>query len=131
MTWSHLIQQVRDLGDYDTDQEAADVLQAVLTVLGGQLVGEERRDLAAALPREARTVFAGQTPLTEPKDARAFVATVADTLDVTPAQARWHTSSALTALGALAGPALTDRILARLPRGHALLFCRAELAPAA
>jgi uncharacterized protein (DUF2267 family) len=131
MTRSHLTRQVRETGQYDTDQEAADVLHAVLTVLGGQLIGEERCDLAAVLPAEARTVFASQIPLTEPMDARGFVATVADALDVTPAQARWHTTSALTALADLAGPSLTDRILARLPRGHALLFCRAELAPAA
>jgi uncharacterized protein (DUF2267 family) len=131
MTWRHLTQQVRDLGEYGTDQEAAHVLRAVLTVLGGQLIGEERCDLAAVLPGEARTTFASQIPRTEPLDAPAFVAAVAGALDATPAEARWHTTSVLAVLSDLAGPSLTDRVLARLPRGYALLFCRAELTPAA
>ncbi|CAG7657965.1 DUF2267 domain-containing protein [Actinacidiphila bryophytorum] len=131
MTWNHLIAQVRDRGRYDSDQEAADVLRAVLAALGGRLVGEERCELAAVLPVEARTHFAAQIPLTEHADAPAFVATVADALNAAPAQARWHTTSALAALAEVAGQSLTDRILAGLPRGYALLFCRADLQAAA
>jgi uncharacterized protein (DUF2267 family) len=131
MTWSHLVQQVREFGRYPTDQEAEDVLRAVLAALGTQLVGDERCDLAAALPPEARTVFASQIPLTEPVDARGFVDTVARTLDTSSAQGRWHTTSALAALGDAVGEPLTDRLLAQLPHGYALLFCRADLTTAA
>ncbi|WP_031524890.1 DUF2267 domain-containing protein [Streptomyces sp. NRRL F-5123] len=131
MTWKHLIAQVRELGGYDSDEEAVDVLRAVLAALGSQLIGEERCDLAAVLPLEARTDFASQIPRTEPADAPAFVATVADALNTTPAQARWHTTSVLAALTETAGQSLTDRILAELPRGYALLFCRADLRAAA
>ncbi|MFI0723656.1 DUF2267 domain-containing protein [Streptomyces sp. NPDC021224] len=131
MTWDHLIAQVRDLGRYDSDQEAADVLRAVLAALGGQLVAEERCELAAVLPVEARTHLVSAIPLTEPADAPAFVATVADALGTTSAQARWHTTSALAALAEIAGPSLTDRMLAELPRGYALLFCRPDLQAAA
>jgi uncharacterized protein (DUF2267 family) len=131
MTWHQLVQQVRHHGRYDTDTEAEKVLHAVLAALGAQLVAEERCDLAALLPEPARTTFATQIPLPQPLTAPAFVGTVAHALDTTPAQARWHTTSALAALSELADRPLTDRLLARLPRGYALLFCRPELTTAA
>ena len=51
--------------------------------------------------------------------------------DATPATARWDVSSVLGVLPALTGEDLTDRVLAQLPPGYALLFGRAELAPRA
>ncbi|MFD4395527.1 DUF2267 domain-containing protein [Kitasatospora sp. NPDC058478] len=45
-----LLQQVRTLGRYTCDEEAERVLTVVLAALGSQLTGEERCDLAAALP---------------------------------------------------------------------------------
>ncbi|MEV4557871.1 DUF2267 domain-containing protein [Kitasatospora sp. NPDC049285] len=125
------LQQVRTLGRYTTDQEAERVLTAVLAVLGGQLTGEERCDLAAALPEQARAVFAAQIPLPQPVTAPAFVEAVARALNTSLAGARWDASSVLAALAALAGDRLTDRVLAHLPRGYALLFGRADLAVAA
>ncbi|WP_234322591.1 DUF2267 domain-containing protein [Streptomyces sp. NRRL S-350] len=125
------MQRVRDLGRYDTDREAERVLRAVLAALGGQLIGEERCDLAAALPEHARRAFADQIPLTQPLDAHAFVDTVATALATTADAARWHTTSVLAALTELVGQPLTDRLLAQLPHGHAILFGRADLTTAA
>ncbi|MFD5464234.1 DUF2267 domain-containing protein [Kitasatospora sp. NPDC127059] len=127
----HLIQQVRTLGRYTTDEEASRVLDAVLAVLGSQLTGEERCDLAAALPERARAVFAAQIPLPGPVAAPAFVEAVARNLGTSLTAARWDTSSVLTALTDLAGDHLTDRLIAHLPRGYALLFGRADLTVAA
>ncbi|MEU9041054.1 MULTISPECIES: DUF2267 domain-containing protein [unclassified Kitasatospora] len=130
MTWHHLVQQVRDLGRYDTDQKAERVLDAVLTVLGSQLSGDERCDLAAALPDRARAVLAAQIPLTHPVAAPAFVEAVARLLTTTLAAARWDSSTVLTVLSDLVGEQLTGRLLASLPRSYALLFGRADLAAA-
>jgi uncharacterized protein (DUF2267 family) len=126
-----LIQQIRTLGRYTTDEEAERVLAAVLAVLGSQLTGEERRELAAALPERARAVFAAQIPLPAPVAAPAFVEAVAHTLHTSLTAARWDTSSVLAALTDVAGDHLTDRLLTRLPRGYALLFGRADLTIAA
>lgn len=131
MTWHHLLKQVRDLGRYDTDQEAERVLHAVLAALGGQLIGEERCDLAAALPEPARATFAAQIPLTQPLDARTFVDTIATTLDTTTDAARWHTGAALAGVTQLTGEPLTSRVLTQLPHGYALLYGRADLTAAA
>ncbi|MCC9307845.1 DUF2267 domain-containing protein [Kitasatospora sp. RB6PN24] len=126
--YRRLLKQVRTNGRYTTGEEAERVLTAVLAALGAQLTGDERRELAAVLPDRARAVFAAQLPLREPVAAPAFVEAVARTLDTSLTSARWDVSSVLTAL---ADDHLTDRLLARLPRGYALLFGRADLTAAA
>ncbi|MFJ1707396.1 DUF2267 domain-containing protein [Kitasatospora sp. NPDC088346] len=126
-----LLQQVRTLGRYTDDEEAERVLHAVLAALGSQLTGEERCDLAAALPERARATFALQAQLPETVAAPAFVEAVARTLKTSLTAARWDASSVLAALTNLVGDRLTDRLLAHLPRGYALLFGRADLTVAA
>ncbi|WP_371502890.1 DUF2267 domain-containing protein [Kitasatospora sp. NBC_00374] len=126
-----LLQQVRTLGRYTSDEEAERVLHAVLAALGSQLTGEERCDLAAALPERVCAVFASQIPLPEPVAAPAFVEAVARTLNTSLTGARWDVSSVLAALTDLVGDRLTDRLLTHLPRGYALLFGRADLTIAA
>ncbi|WP_033821063.1 DUF2267 domain-containing protein [Kitasatospora sp. MBT63] len=129
--YRHLLQQVRNLGRYTNDEEAERVLDAVLALLGSQLTGDERCDLAAVLPDRARTVFAAQIPLPHPATAPAFVESLAHTLGTSLTAARWDASSVLAALTTLTNNNLTDRLLAHLPRGYALLFGRADLAAVA
>ncbi|MFB9371554.1 DUF2267 domain-containing protein [Kitasatospora sp. NPDC001664] len=125
-----LIQRIRVTGRYPSDQEAESALAAVLSVLGGQLTGDERCALAAALPESDRAQFAARIPLPEPVAGPAFVESVARILNTTVASARWDASAVLSALTDLAGDQLTDRLLAQLPGGYALLFGRADLAAA-
>ena len=87
-----LLQQVRTLGRYSDDEEAGRVLDTVLTLLGSQLTGEERCDLAAVLPEQDRAVLVSQVPLPEPVTAPAFVEAVARALHTSLACARWDTS---------------------------------------
>ncbi|MFF2950343.1 DUF2267 domain-containing protein [Kitasatospora sp. NPDC057965] len=129
--YRHLLQQVRNLGRYTTNEEAERVLDAVLALLGSQLTGDERCDLAAALPERARAVFATQIPLPRPVTAPAFVETLAHTLGTSLTAARWDASSVLTTLTTLTDDTLTDRLLTHLPRDYALLFGRADLAAVA
>jgi uncharacterized protein (DUF2267 family) len=126
-----LLQQVRNLGRYTCDEDAERVLDAVLAALGSQLTGEERRELAAALPGRARAVFGSRMALPRSLAAPAFVEAVARTLNTSPTGARWDVSSVLAALSDLVGDHLTDRLLTGLPRGYALLFGRADLSTAA
>ncbi|AUG81212.1 hypothetical protein CFP65_6563 [Kitasatospora sp. MMS16-BH015] len=131
MTWHQLLDHVRRLGQYATEQEAQQALDVVLGILGSQLGGDERCALATVLPERARATFVAPIPLTRPATAPAFVEAVARNLNTTLAQARWHTSTVLAALADAAGPDLTDRLLAHLPRGYAFLFGRADLIAAA
>lgn len=128
--WRRLTEAVKEAGRYPTRAEAERVTRIVLSALGGHVIGEERVALAQALPHEAATVVASQIPATRRLTAAEFVDSVAARIEgATPATARWDVSSVLSVLPPLLGETLTDRILAELPPGYALLFGRADLAP--
>ncbi|WP_325063479.1 DUF2267 domain-containing protein [Streptomyces calvus] len=129
--WHRLVDAVRESGQYRTRAEAESVTRIVLSALGGHVVGDERVDLARALPEEAARVVASQIPATRRLTAAEFVDSVAPRIEgATPATARWDVSSVLSVLPDLVGDALVTRILAQLPAGYALLFGRAELTTA-
>ncbi|MFF7282122.1 DUF2267 domain-containing protein [Streptomyces griseorubiginosus] len=127
-SWTGLVEAVREAGQYATPAEAEHVTRVVLSALGDHVTGEERVDLARALPEEAARVVASRIPLNRPLSAPQFVdAVAARTEGATPATARWDVSSVLSVLPALVGDELVDRVLAQLPSGYALLFGKAEL----
>ncbi|CAL9560674.1 hypothetical protein SUDANB105_04615 [Streptomyces sp. enrichment culture] len=129
--WPELIDGVREAGQYPTRAEAERVTRTVLSALGGHVVGEERVELARALPTEAARVIAAQIPATRPLTAAEFVDSVATRIEgATPATARWDVSSVLSVLPPLIGDDLLTRILSELPPGYALLFGRPQLTPA-
>jgi uncharacterized protein (DUF2267 family) len=130
--WPRLVEAVRTSGQYDTRTKAEQVTRTVLAALGAHVIGEERVDLARALPEEAARLIAAQIPATHRLTAARFVDEVASrTPGATPATARWDVSSVLSVLPPLIGDDLVTRILAQLPPGYALLFGRADLSPAA
>ncbi|MFF9215717.1 DUF2267 domain-containing protein [Streptomyces viridosporus] len=129
--WRELVDAVRESGQYTTRSEAESVTRVVLSALGGHVVGDERVDLARALPEEAARVVASQIPATRRLTAAEFVDSVATRIEgATPATARWDVSSVLSVLAERVDDGLVTRILDQLPPGYALLFGRAELAPA-
>lgn len=128
--WRALVDAVKESGQYPTRAEAESVTRIVLSALGGHVVGDERVDLAHALPEEAARVVASQIPATRRLTAAEFVDSVAARIEgATPATARWDVSSVLSVLPTLVGDALVTRVLTQLPPGYALLFGRAELTP--
>ncbi|MFF1725538.1 DUF2267 domain-containing protein [Streptomyces sviceus] len=130
--WSDLVDAVRDAGQYPSAAEAEQVVRVVLSALGGLVTGDERVDLARALPEEAARLVASRIPLNRPLAAPQFVDAVAGRIEgATSATARWDVSSVLGVLPELVGDELVDRVLAQLPSGYALLFGKAELTPAA
>lgn len=129
--WSRLVDAVQESGQYTTAKEAERITRIVLSALGGHVIGDERVELARRLPEEAARLIASQIPVTRPLTAPEFVDAVATRIDgATPATARWDVSAVLSTLPALVGDDLTTRLLRQLPSGYALLFGKAELAPA-
>ncbi|MGW2637301.1 DUF2267 domain-containing protein [Streptomyces sp. NPDC001348] len=127
-TWTDLVDEVREAGRYPTRREAERITHIVLSALGGHVVGDERVDLARALPEEAAQLVTAQIPTTRPLTAPEFVESVAARIgDATPATARWDVSSVLGVLPKLVGDDLVTRVIDRLPPGYALLFGRADL----
>ncbi|MFF7449187.1 MULTISPECIES: DUF2267 domain-containing protein [unclassified Streptomyces] len=131
-SWTELVELVRESGRYPTAEEAERVTRVVLSALGGHVTGDERVDLARALPEQAARIVADQIPARRPLPAAQFVESVAArTEGATPATARWDVSSVLSVLPGVVGEGLVQRILHQLPSGYALLFGRAELVQAA
>jgi uncharacterized protein (DUF2267 family) len=131
-SWSDLVAQVREAGLYPTEEQAERVTRAVLAALGEHVVGDERVDLAQALPEEAGRIVAAQVPAHQAPAAADFVDELSRRLpNATQATARWDTTSVLGVLPGLIGEDLTHRLLSRLPSGYALLFGQAELVRAA
>ncbi|MFJ4541731.1 DUF2267 domain-containing protein [Streptomyces tibetensis] len=128
--WPRLVDAVRESGLYPTRAKAEQVTRTVLAALGTHVTGDERVDLARALPAEAARLIASQIPATHRLTAARFVDEVASrTPGATSATARWDVSSVLSTLPPLIGDDLVTRILAQLPTGYALLFGRADLTP--
>ncbi|KND45999.1 MULTISPECIES: DUF2267 domain-containing protein [Streptomyces] len=129
--YEQMLEKVRYEGAYPTRERADEAVRLVLAGLGRQVTGEERVDLAACLPLEAARVLTAQIPDTEPLTGWALVKDIAARSGASLATTRWDTGSVFCAVAACAGPDLITRILHQLPTGYALLFGRAELAPAA
>ncbi|WP_372514255.1 DUF2267 domain-containing protein [Streptomyces fragilis] len=131
-SWDDLVAKVREAGLYPTVEQAERVTRAVLAALGEHVVGDERVDLARALPEEAARIVAAQVPAHHVPAAAEFVNELSRRLpNATHATARWDTTSVLGVLPELIGDDLTHRLLAQLPSGYALLFGQAELVRAA
>jgi uncharacterized protein (DUF2267 family) len=132
MQWNELVTRVREYGRYPTEAETKQVIRVVLSALGGHLTKGVRGQVAERLPATAAETLTYQLPATKPLTAAEFVESVARRLDgATVATARWDVGSVLTVLAEVCGDNLTDRVLADLPPGYALLFGRAELVNAA
>ncbi|MFJ8711726.1 DUF2267 domain-containing protein [Streptomyces violaceus] len=130
LTTNRLLDAVQESGQYPTRAEAERVTRVVLSALGAHVIGDERVDLARALPEEAARLIASQIPATQRLTAAEFVDSIAARAEgATPATARWDVSSVLGVLPPLIGDDLVTRILAQLPPGYALLFGRADLGP--
>ncbi|MFB8393113.1 DUF2267 domain-containing protein [Streptomyces yangpuensis] len=127
MTFDQMLERVRYEGAYPTRERAEEAVRTVLAALGRQLAGDERVDLAQALPVEAALTLTAQVPDTEQLTGWGFVKEMAARAGTTPAVARWDTGAVLAVVSRLAGPDLLGRILRGLPGGYALLFGQAEL----
>ncbi|EFL32412.1 conserved hypothetical protein [Streptomyces viridochromogenes DSM 40736] len=116
-----MVAAVQRSGQYATRQKAEQTTRTVLSALGAHVIGDERVDLARALPEEAALLIASQIPAAHPLTAAQFVDEVASrTAGATPATARWDVSSVLSVLPPLVGDALVTRILRpNSPAGYA------------
>ncbi|MFF4213167.1 DUF2267 domain-containing protein [Streptomyces sp. NPDC001796] len=129
MQHHEFLARVRELGEYESQDEAAKVTDAVLSVLAQRISPGEVDDLASQLPGPL-----GQA-LVEAKQAQAesfgieeFYRRVAERTGARPRTAQWDASAVLTTLaGAVSGGEL-NQIISQLPSGYAVLFGKADLA---
>ncbi|MFD6024053.1 DUF2267 domain-containing protein [Streptomyces griseoluteus] len=119
------LEQVKDRGEYGTQQEAERAARVVLALLGAHLVGEVRAQLAARLPEGFALILLNPLQSAEPLSPERFVrATAAWIEGATERTAAWDVSAVLSTVADAADDDLLDQILLQLPAGYDLLFGR-------
>ncbi|MGW0116970.1 DUF2267 domain-containing protein [Streptomyces sp. NPDC003327] len=128
LRWQAFLEQVRERGDYGTQDEAERAARVVLALLGAHLVGDVRAALAARLPETFAVVLLNPLQAAEPLSPERFVrATAAWIEGATERTAAWDVSAVLSVTADAAGEELTARMLLQLPPGYDLLFGRPHL----
>ncbi|MCX2182685.1 DUF2267 domain-containing protein [Streptomyces sp. SKN60] len=119
------LKEVRERGEYDTDDEADRAARVVFALLGAHLVGGERTELAARLPETYALILLNPLQAAEPLAPERFVRATAAWIDgATNETARWDIGAVLSVAADAAGADLTHRILTQLPPGYDELFGR-------
>ncbi|MFB7508452.1 DUF2267 domain-containing protein [Streptomyces broussonetiae] len=119
--------QVKERGEYESDQEAERAARVVLALLGAHLVGEVRAQLAARLPEAFALILLNPLQSAEPLPPERFVrATAAWIEGATEQTAAWDVSAVLSTVADAAGDYLLTQILLQLPAGYDLLFGRPQ-----
>ncbi|WEO97597.1 DUF2267 domain-containing protein [Streptomyces sp. FXJ1.172] len=117
------LDQVKERGEYNSEQEAERAARVVLALLGAHLVGEVRAQLAARLPEGLAQILLNPLQSAEPLPPERFVrATAAWIEGATEQTAAWDVSAVLSTVADAAGDDLLGRILLQLPAGYDLLF---------
>ncbi|MFD7996158.1 DUF2267 domain-containing protein [Streptomyces mexicanus] len=129
MQHHEFLARVRELGEYDSQDEAEKVTEAVLGVLAQRISPGEVEDLASQLPAPLGQTLAEAKPeQAESFGIEDFYRRVADRTGARPRTAEWDAGAVLTTLaGAISGGEL-NQILSQLPSGFAVLFGKADLA---
>lgn len=117
---------VRERLDLDTDDEAADVAEAVLETIGERLPKGEAEDLAVYLPADVEDWIVVDDPAAATDWSEAeFLAALDDRTPVDDVPAREQADAVLGRVSELATDREVDRALAQLPEEYESLFGRA------
>ena len=123
------VARVRELGEYGSQDEAAKVTEAVLSVLAQRISPGEVDDLASQLPGPlGQTLAAAKPQRAENFGIEEFCRRVAERIGARPRTAEWDASAVLTTLAEAVSGGELNQILSQLPSGYAGLFGRADLA---
>ncbi|WP_345033905.1 DUF2267 domain-containing protein [Streptomyces sannanensis] len=123
MRWEAFLDEVRERGEYASEQEAERAARVVLGLLGAHLVGEERTELAARLPETYALILLNPLQAAEPLSPERFVRATAAWIDgATEQTAKWDVGAVLSVTADAAGDDLMRRLLLQLPPGYDLLF---------
>lgn len=128
MRADEFLARVRERGDFQNQDEAREITEAVLRVLSTRITGGEAEDLAAQLPEPL------DRPLWEaPEGAEAygvheFLDRVAESTGARPRTAEWDASAVLSTVGEAVSGGEFNQLITQLPSGYAPLFGEPQLA---
>lgn len=129
MQYHEFLARVRELGEYDGQDEAANVTEAVLSVLAQRISPGEVDDLASQLPGPLGQKLADAKPeQAESFGIEEFYRRVAERTGARPRTAEWDAAAVLTTLAEAVSGGELNQIISQLPSGYAVLFGKADLA---
>ncbi|MDG9710744.1 DUF2267 domain-containing protein [Streptomyces sp. DH10] len=129
MQYHEYLARVRELGEYNSQEEASKVTEAVLSVLAQRISPGEVDVLASQLPGPlGQTLTAAKPQQAESFGIEEFYRRVAEGVGARPRTAEWDAGAVLTALADAVSGGELNQILSQLPSGYAVLFGRADLA---
>ncbi|MFF4713400.1 DUF2267 domain-containing protein [Streptomyces eurythermus] len=119
--------QVRDRGEYRTQEEAEHISTSVLRVLATRITPEEADDLAAQLPAPLDDVLHTHPERPEALGREEFLRRVAEQTGARPRTAEWDASAVLSTVADAVSGGEVNHLLSQLPTGYAELFGRPDL----
>lgn len=127
MKLAEFLAQVRDRGEYYSQEEAEHVSTAVLRALAARIPPEEVDDLAAQLPAPLDDVLHHERGRPESLGREEFLQRVAEQTGARPRTAEWDASAVLSTVADAVPGGEVDHLLSQLPAGYADLFGRPGL----
>ena len=129
MQQHEFLARVRELGEYDSQDEAEKVTEAVLQVLAQRISPGEVDDLASQLPGSlGKTLSEAKPQQAESFGIEEFSRRVAERTGARPRTAQWDASAVLTTVADAVTGGELNQILSQLPSSYAVLFGKADLA---
>ena len=126
MTKDELIARIRERGEYSSTTEAVQACEAVLGILGSQLMPTQAEYLAAQLPGDLGEAVLDGGPA-QAFGRTEFLRRIAEALGATTDTAQWDASAALCTVGEGVSGGQLNQLISQLPTGYAPLFGYAEL----
>ncbi|WP_217169511.1 DUF2267 domain-containing protein [Streptomyces sp. AC512_CC834] len=114
--------RVRDRGEFHSDDEAEQVITAVLWVIASHITAEEAAGLASDLPAPFDDALILERGRPESFGREEFLRRVAQQTGARPRTAEWDAGAVLSTLTEAVPRDRVDRLLARLPADCADLF---------
>lgn len=126
MRLDEFLAEVRDRGEYRSQEEAEQVSSAVLWVLASRITPEEAADLAAQLPAPLDDALRLERGRPETFGHEEFLRRVARQTGARRATAEWDADAVLSTVADAVSDGELDHLLARLPSDYAEFFGRPQ-----
>lgn len=128
MRADEFLARVRERGDYQNQDEARQITEAVLSVLASRITGGEAEDLASQLPEPLDRPLWEADEGAEAFGVHEFLDRVAKLTGARPRTAEWDASAVLCTVAEAVSGGEFNQLITQLPSGYAPLFGEPELA---
>lgn len=128
MRYDEFLAEVREVGEYEDQNEAEQVTRAVFSVLATRLPATTAEHLAAQIPEPLNEgLRPGDQLEAEPFGVEEFYRRVAEETGARPLTAQQDAGAVLSTVAAAVSGGELNQLLSHLPAGYATMFGKPEL----